>query len=225
MSVYLRPLGGAAAVRLGDGIPMALSPDGAWVLAYRHDSPQHPVLLPVGAGSARDIVADGVRFLERGSWLPDSRRVLLVGRAANRPPRTYIAPLEGAPVPLTPEGVSGVLLSPDGRLLLVRNAAANWMIFQMADGKMTPADGLSGVAPVAWSDTANVVYARGGDIPTRIYRVNLQSGKREEWRRLTPADAAGAMAIQHLQITPSGTAVAYTYFQFDSRLLVVDSLR
>jgi eukaryotic-like serine/threonine-protein kinase len=226
MSSYLRPLDGATAVRLGDGIPMALSPDGAWVLAYRHDSPQHPVLLPTGAGSARDLAADGVRFVERGSWLPDSRRVLLVGRAGDRPPRTYVARVDGgAPEPLTPEGVTGVLVSPDGSRLLVRRQAANWMVFQMADGKMTAAEGLSGLSPIVWSDAANVVYARAGDIPARIYRVNLESGKREEWRQLKPADPAGAMAIQHVQVTPSGNAMAYTYFQFDARLIVAEGLR
>ena len=62
-------------------------------------------------------------------------------------------------------------------------------------------------------------------MPARIYRVNLQSGKREEWRRLMPVDPAGAMAVQHVQVTPSGNAMAYTYFQFDARLFVVDGLR
>lgn len=226
MSVYLRRLDGASAVRLGDGIPMALSPDGAWALAFRHDSPQHPVVLPTGAGSARDIVRDGVRFVERGAWLPDSRRVLLVGRAGDRPARTYLASLDGgAPEPLTPEGITGVLLSPDGERLLVRSGAGSWMLFAMRDGKMTPAEGLASLSPVAWSDTANVVYARGGEIPAQLYRVNLATGKREEWRRLKPADAAGAMAVEHVQVTPSGNALAYTYFQFDARLFVVDGLR
>jgi eukaryotic-like serine/threonine-protein kinase len=170
MSVYLRRLDGGAAVRLGDGIPMALSPDGAWVLSFRHDSPQHPVLLPAGAGNARDIAAAGIQFLERGSWLPDSKRVLVVGRAADRPARTYLVRVDGgAPEPVTPEGVTGVLLSPNGERLLVRGAGGNWMVFQMADGNMTPAEGLSGLGPVGWSDTVNVVYARGGDIPARFF--------------------------------------------------------
>jgi hypothetical protein len=196
------------------------------VLAFRHDSPQHPVLLPVGPGSAKDIGGDGIRFQEAGSWLPDSRRVLLVGRTAERPARTYITrPDGGAPEPLTPEGISGVLLSPDGGRLLLRSDAGDWVVFQMKDGKMTPAVGLSGLSPVGWSETANVVYARGGDIPARIYRLNLESGKRDEWRRLAPVDTAGAMAIQHVHVTPSGNAMAYTYFQVASRLFVVAGLR
>ncbi len=90
---------------------------------------------------------------------------------------------------------------------------------------MTPAEPLSGLAPVGWSDLPKVVYARGGDIPAWIYRVNLESGKREQWRRLMPVDSAGAMAIQHIEVTPSGNALAYTYFQFDARLFVVEGLR
>jgi Tol biopolymer transport system component len=127
-------------------------------------------LLPTGAGNARDIAAAGIQFLERGSWLPDSKRVLVVGRAADRPARTYLVRVDGgAPEPVTPEGVTGVLLSPNGERLLVRGAGGNWMVFQMADGNMTPAEGLSGLGPVGWSDTVNVVYARGGDIPARFF--------------------------------------------------------
>jgi hypothetical protein len=85
---------------------------------------------------------------------------------------------------LTPEGISGVLLSPDGGRLLARSDAGNWTVFPMGGGTPTPAEGLSELSPVGWTETANVVYARGGDIPARIYRVNLQTGKREEWRRL-----------------------------------------
>ena len=40
-----------------------------------------------------------------------------------------------------------------------------------------------------------------------------------------PVDPAGAMAIQHINVTPSGDAYVYTYFQFDARLLVVEGLR
>jgi eukaryotic-like serine/threonine-protein kinase len=227
MSVYLRPVNATTAVRLGDGIPLALSPDGAWVLAFRHDSPQRLVFLPTGVGETKTIPAGNIRFLERGSWFPDNRRVLLVGRELNRAVRTYVGELNGGiPKPLTPEGISGVLLSPGGDVVLVRDDWGNWMLFRIGDGSVVPAKGIEpGVVPVAWSNTPNVIYLRSRNIPAHLERVDLRTGSHEPWRELMPADPSGAMAIQHIQITPSGDSYAYTYFQFDSRLFIIEGLR
>jgi hypothetical protein len=70
-----------------------------------------------------------------------------------------------------------------------------------------------------------VVYARAGDIPAQLYRLNINTGKREAWRELKPADPAGAKSIQHIHVTASGDAYVYTYFRFDARLFVVDGLK
>ena len=51
-AVYLRTTDGSAAVRLGDGHALALSPDGKWALSTPHRTPAELVLLPTGAGGA-----------------------------------------------------------------------------------------------------------------------------------------------------------------------------
>jgi eukaryotic-like serine/threonine-protein kinase len=226
LSVYLRKTDGSAAVRLGDGVPLALSPDGTWVLAYRHDSPQRPVFLPTGAGEAKPVVSGDIRFLESGEWFPDGRQVLLVGRESNHPARSYTVRLaDGAAVPLTPEGIRGVKISPDGKRVLVRDRTGQWSIFHVDDKTMSKVNGAEGVDLVDWSSTPDVVYARAGDIPAQLYRLNINTGKREAWRELKPADPAGAKSIQHIHVTAPGDAYAYTYFRFDARLFVVDGLK
>ena len=226
LSVYLRPTDGSPAVRLGDGVPVALSPDGAWVLAYRHDSPQRPVFLPTGAGEVKPIVSGNIHFLESGDWFPDSRRVLLLGRESNHPVRTYVVELsDGTATPLTPEGIRGVKVSLDGKRVLVRDRSRDWFIFHVDSGSMDRVNGAEGLDLVDWSSTPDVVYARSGDIPAQLYRLNLSTGKREPWRELKPADPAGAKSIQHIHVTASGDAYAYTYFRFDARLFVVDGLK
>src|SRR3984885_10974818 len=54
-SVYLRKTAEDSAVRLGDGESVTLSPDGKWVLALTMSSPAQLILLPSGAGDARQI--------------------------------------------------------------------------------------------------------------------------------------------------------------------------
>lgn len=227
LSVYLRRTDGSAAVRLGDGAPLALSPNGAWVLAYRHDSPQHPVFLPTGAGDVRQIPAGNIHFLEAGAWFPDSRRALLIGREPDHQPRTYIAKLDGGdPEPMAPEGFRGVVISLDGNAVLLRDRSGQWFQYWVDSGKLAPTGAmLNELEPIAWTTSPDVVYARSGDVPARIYRVNLKTGQRETWRELAPADRAGVLGTQHIHITASGDAYAYTYFQFDARLFVVDGLK
>ena len=98
--------------RRGDA--QALSPDGKWVLAQRLEpAPAQLSPAPTGAGDARLVD-------QRQS--PTCRRVH-AGRQAVPVPwlragpsgATYLQALEGgSPKPVTPEGVIGLLVSPDG---------------------------------------------------------------------------------------------------------------
>ena len=51
--VYLRATDGSAAVRLGDGRGLALSPDVRWALSSPNASPAGLSLLPTGPGQPR----------------------------------------------------------------------------------------------------------------------------------------------------------------------------
>jgi eukaryotic-like serine/threonine-protein kinase len=53
--IYLRKTDGSAAVRLADGFPEDLSPDGRWVLKRPIDSAHGWELLPVGVGLPRTL--------------------------------------------------------------------------------------------------------------------------------------------------------------------------
>ncbi len=53
-SIYLRRTDGSAATRLGDGKPIALSPDGKWVIALPGTTPDRLFLIPTGAGQPRE---------------------------------------------------------------------------------------------------------------------------------------------------------------------------
>ena len=61
-------------------------------------------------------------------------------------------------------------------------------------------------------------------MPARVFRLEISSGKKELWRTLMPADAAGVPEIIVCP-TPSGEAYAYNYVRTLSDLYLVDGVR
>lgn len=146
-AVYLRNTDGSAAVRLGDGLPLALSPDGKWAFVLRGGrfaghSP-HLVLLPTGAGQEKALSTDPVIPTEWTSWArfhPDGKRIFFSGKEPDHQERAYGQGLEaGSPRPITREGIWPNALSPDGALLAAIDGDRNLMIF--------PTDPKAGTTP------------------------------------------------------------------------------
>ena len=95
-AIFLRPTDGAPAVWLGEGDPLALSPDGNWVLTRRiYLSPQRLVLVPTGAGQTHELETGPVeRYLE-GKWFPDGRRILFSAIEPGHGARLYVQDVDG----------------------------------------------------------------------------------------------------------------------------------
>jgi hypothetical protein len=68
-SIYMRGTDGAPAVRLGEGVPLALSPDKQWVLSTPVAANQL-VVLPTGAGQAKTLPKGEITsyFPPHGGW-------------------------------------------------------------------------------------------------------------------------------------------------------------
>jgi hypothetical protein len=62
-------------------------------------------------------------------------------------------------------------------------------------------------------------------LPIRVYRYEVATGRKELWRELMPADAAGLNTISRVVITADGKAYAYSYFRVLSYLQLVDGLK
>ena len=80
-----------------------------------------------------------------------------------------------------------------------------------------------------WSGDGRYIFVRGvGDLVLDIYRVNLLTGNREPWKRLTPPDPAGLIAIGgdpgQVLLTPDGNSYVYTYWSALSDLFVAKGL-
>jgi eukaryotic-like serine/threonine-protein kinase len=76
---YLRGTDGSAAVRLGPGWPLEISPDGKWALVLGSTrAPSQLVLLPAGTGEARPLTHDAIHH-QGAAWTPDGKRIVFVG--------------------------------------------------------------------------------------------------------------------------------------------------
>ena len=231
--IYLRKTEGSPAVLLGEGHGNALSPDGRWALSvFRPFGKAQLVLLPTGAGQPRPLSGDAFLWGQWGAWTPDGKGIVFAASEEGHAPRLYVREIEGGRArPITPEGIrlyfNGNAISPDGKLVTAIDPQDRAVLYPIAGGEPRPIPGIAeGELPVRWSDATSLfVVSRSGELPARISRVDLATGRRELWKQLTPLDPAGVFSIDPVLITPDGKAYVYSYRRMLSELYLVEGLR
>ena len=226
-SVYIRKTDGSAAIRLGEGVAQALSPDGRWALTMTL-SPSRLRLLPTGPGDAKDLTQPGFTYQYGARFLPDGRRIVFRASEAGHGVRYYVQDLErGKPHPFCPGGVGGaVVVTPDGRFVSSTGADGSSVLFPVDGGPPRPFAGLeTGDVPHQWSPDGKTLYVRNGALPARLYRIDTSSNKREFWRELMPSDPAGILAIRTIRITGDGASCFYGYTRHLSDLYLVEGVK
>jgi dipeptidyl aminopeptidase/acylaminoacyl peptidase len=226
-SVYVRKTDGSDAVRLGEGTAWALSrPDAKWALATPTSRPAPIMLLPTGPGEARQITHDSLDHLSAG-WLPDGRHVFFVARDPGGKARTYLQDLDGsAPRPLAPEGVRGLLVSPDGKLLLARNPDQKLSIYPITGGTPVAVVGAAeDDVPIGWELDSHTIYITSRNlVPAPVFKLDTVTGRRTLWREFAPADRSGVRNIATISLTPDGKYYVYGVTHILADLYVIDGL-
>jgi Tol biopolymer transport system component len=226
--IYLRRTDGSPAAKLGsaEGFPDDLSPDGSLVLATTL-SGDELFLVPTGPGEVQPLPIEGVQFY--GSlWFPDGHRILVNGREPGRKLRSYVTDVSGRRLePITEEGTWALSISSDGERLAAIADEGGITLWPVAGGPPRVVPGSEpGDRPVRWSEDGESLWIfRRGEVPARIDRLDIATGRRERWRTLVPSDAAGVYSILGLRITPSGHSYFYNYRQALSELYEVRGLR
>ena len=180
---------------LGEGKALALSPDEKWALVARPSPAPHLALLPTGVGEALDLPGGAAFQYHWASFFPDGRRILIAAQERGKTPRSYVQGLSGGPPrPFAEEGMRATLVSPDGREIAGSTLEGLHLIYR-ADGEGR-ARAIGGAEPgdflVAWSDDGRSILVRGAeDRPLTLYRIDLESGRRERWKELAPPEIAG----------------------------------
>jgi hypothetical protein len=82
---------------------------------------------------------------------------------------------------------------------------------------------------IQWSADGRSLYIRtmSREWPIRIFRFDLETGRRELWKELMPTDAAGIEEPKGaaIRITPDGKFYAFSVAHALSELYVVDRVR
>uniref|UniRef100_Q01VZ5 Serine/threonine protein kinase n=1 Tax=Solibacter usitatus (strain Ellin6076) TaxID=234267 RepID=Q01VZ5_SOLUE len=233
--LYLRGTDGSPAVRLGDQLSgHALSPDGLWAAARSDDQERlRIVLLPVKAGKPVWLetgsleVAPNLGDRTNIAWLPDSRRILFAAAEPGHFVRTYVQDINGgSPRPVTPEGISGSVLSVDGTSLLALDSEAKAFLYPLGGGTPKPLPVLTtDERLMSFSEDARSIFvARRSERLAKVWRVDLSSGRMELWREL-PIDPAGQTRVNSVQITPDGKSLVYAVVRNSSELYLAKGLR
>jgi hypothetical protein len=223
-STYLRKTDGSPAVRLGDGVAQALSPDGKWALSLL-TSPSRLILLPTGAGQVRDLTRPGLTYLW-GARFIDSRRVLFAAES-NGAPRAYAQDVDGGePRAIGPEGIFSAVTSPDGRSLVAVLRSGKASLHPIDGGEPRPLPGIEpGEWPIGWStDGRSLHLARFAGV-LQVHRLDLVTGRRELLHELVPPDLAGFAPLPYLAVSADGKSYAYSFNRNLSELYLIEGLK
>jgi eukaryotic-like serine/threonine-protein kinase len=226
-TIFLRKSDGSAAVRLGDGYAVALSPDQKWVIANVPSNPSHVTLIPTGAGEAVELKPAGVENIAAAGFAADSRRVLLTANEPGHLARFYLFdPASGKLQALTPEGTRGAV-TPDGKFLIVRGDKPDPELVSVDAG--SPTREIKGVQPrerfIQVTDDgklALIVDVNG--LSATVYRLHLDTGDRQLVRKLEMHDPAGGFGITRVLATPDGQSFAYNTLRQLSELYLLQGL-
>jgi hypothetical protein len=228
-SVYIRNTDGSAAVRLGEGSAEALSPDQKWVIAQIPGSPAQFRLLPTKAGEAQSLTHDAINH-NGARWLPDGKKFVFSGNEPGRGGRLYVQDTGGGqPLPIAPEGVNqtAFAVSPDGQMVAAIGPDQKGYLYPVAghgDARLIP--GLEpGDLPTSWSQDGHSLFVyQTGEVPAKVYRVDLTAGKRTLWKQLVPGDPAGVATIGPILVTPDGKSFVYGFHRTLADLYLVEGL-
>jgi predicted Ser/Thr protein kinase len=230
-AVCLRKTDGSPVVRLGEGWPADLSPDGKSVLAVVQSRPPQLVVYPTGAGETQQLKRGDIEHYITAQWLRDGKNVLINGNETGKSPRFYIQETgvqqagRGSPRPVTPEGTRDGLLSFDGSQILARGPEGKYSIYPVAGGEPRPAPGLThDDIPALWSaDGRSVLVYRRAEIPCRLERLDLTTGHRTLFREFVPPDRTGLLSMPDVFVTDDLRSYAYTAYYQVSTLFVSEN--
>lgn len=241
--LYLRPTDGSPPMRLGRGYGCALSPDGRFVIVlpglqnvpHAGWRPTPLVVAPVGAGLQRTVPLPGLE-VRSAAWHPDGERLLVTAREDQKGLRVFTVGIDGSRRrPVTPEGVfagikwdSDPVPVSDERRVAAPSPSGRLTLYPL-EGADAPRE-VPGVEPGFTaarfaSDGRSLIVVGPEETPTRLYRVDLDSGRRTLLYELAPEDRAGVTTYPAASVTPDGRGYAYTYLRVFHRLFLVEGLK
>jgi hypothetical protein len=225
-TVFLRDTDGSPPVRIGEGVGQAISPDNKWVIT--HSSKGGPLqVVPTGAGETRQLTHDKVSY-DGVRYFPDGKHLLAIGIEPGHSIRDYVIDVNtGDSKAITPEGVAGPWLSPDGKNLAVRDAEGRNAVWPLDGSGLRLIPGDAKYYVIGWTADSASLYAvstEGHNRTADVYRLSPSSGKMELWKKFGESLPLGCNAF-FPAFSSDGKAYIYGYDQILSEAYVVKGLR
>jgi hypothetical protein len=162
--------------------------------------------------------------------MPNSREILFAGNEPGHSSRFYVQSIGGgATRQISPEGFATIgipAVSLDGKQFAALDQHTNvWNVCQVADGKCTPVQGSSESDTfLQWSTDGKYVYSAAHDPEPALWRIEIPTGNRQLWKRITPVDPVGAFYFSPRSITPDGKSFVVQYVRSLDQLYLVEGV-
>jgi hypothetical protein len=79
---------------------------------------------------------------------------------------------------------------------------------------------------VNWGEDGRSLFVyRRRDVPGRVHRLDITTGKKEFVREVMPADGSGIVDIAPIILTPDGKAYVYGFQRTLSDLYILDGVK
>ena len=151
----------------------------------------------------------------------------MCGHEDGRAVRCYVQDVSGGPPrAITPEGTSQGFVSPDGRSSSRRAAALSCLIPADGGAARPVAGATSNDQVIRWSGGGRSVFvSRSGEVPARVERLDVATGKREFLRTVGPSNLTGVLSVGPFAFTEEGKSYAYACRRMSSHLFLVEGAR
>jgi serine/threonine protein kinase len=236
-SIYLRPMDGSPAVRVGEGERFALSPDGQWVLTSLSSSASQLSLIPTGPGTPKTIPLGKAIFVSHLWCLLGNRGFLLWGMASGGNQSLFVVGPEGGMPRLLLDGASvwqgSEPISPDGRWVAVINynpgdvMNSGLKLVPIDEGTAINVRGTQrGDILSGWTaDGRGLLLFNRDGLPARMARLDLPTGRRDLLHEFMPADPSGISGIQEIHMSRDNRSYTYNYVRRLSDLYLIEGLK
>jgi DNA-binding beta-propeller fold protein YncE len=199
------------------------------VLSLTASAPAQIVLLPTGAGDARQLTHDKV-YHSFARWLPNGKGFIFTATEQGHGARLYVRDtVDGEARAISSEGINPQVIvpSPNGNEVAAVASDEKAYIYPLSGGNPRTVAGFQvGEQPIQWSADGKSLYVyRPGDLPAKVSRLDLTTGQRTIWKQLMPLDPAGVSQIGPVVVTSTANAYVYGYHRTLSDLYLVEGLR
>jgi dipeptidyl aminopeptidase/acylaminoacyl peptidase len=231
----IRPTDGSPIVQLGEGLGSDLSLDDKWAISIMPSPPAAVALHPTGPGQSRRLNLGQLESVDKVMWFPDGKRLLVCGAEKGKAPRCYVQEIDGQPRAVTPDNVGDGIVAPDGRHFLarpggvnsrVRSASEPAQLYSIDGGPPRSIPGLTADdLPVRFAPDGRSLIVTQNTVPAPVSRLFLDTGRREPMFQIAPVRTSGVIGISSLVVGDDPSMYAYGFYQFLSRLFVVQGAR